>query len=417
MKPPRVNLPTLSLSKSKGVVGLDIEASSIAATELQVNGSARVGGFGIAPLEAGVFREGEVHEPEGLSEALKQLFSANKLPKDVRLGIANQRVVVRTLYLPVIEDETELEAAIRFQAQDQIPMPLDQAVLDWQVIPPAPGAENQALEVVVVAARRDMLQKAIGAVRGAGLRLVGIDHSAFALIRALHGERPTAYEPAFSDPGPQFDPMAATPPQVGPDGELSIDPAVAPASDPAMATEPTMPMAPAPDPAMGVPATGRLYCNLGDVTNLAVARGPYCLFTRVFNFGIEGIAQTLAERGGLTLDHARQWLIHVGLTDDVSMIEGDAETVRAAREALTTGAAKLGDELRRSLEYYAALEGAVVVESIVVAGAGTTIPGLVEHLRSHLPVPVDAATPAPLAGAAGGSAARLTLSYGLGLEE
>ncbi len=98
-------------------------------------------------------------------------------------------------------------------------------------------------------------------------------------------------------------------------------------------------------------------------------------------------------------------------------IEGDAEIVTVTRDALAGGTAKLGDELRRSLEYYAALEGAVRVESVVVAGAGTTIPGLVEHLRRELPLPIDAATPSVLAGVAGSAAARLTLSYGLGLEE
>lgn len=381
-----------SRNKRKGVVGLDIEASSIAATELHVNGGVQIGGYGIAPLDAGVFREGEVYEPDGLSESLKELFSANKLPKDVRLGVANQRVVVRTLHLPLIEDQDELEAAIRFQAQDHIPMPLDQAVLDWQVIPAAVGAEVPTLEVVVVAARRDMLKKAIGAVKGAGLRLVGIDHSAFALIRALSGENSPMHAGGFTDPGPEFDPMT-DPAELQQTAELGADPTA------------------------GIPAMGRLYCNLGDVTNLAVARGDYCMFTRVFNFGIEGIAQSLAERSGLTLDHARQWLIHVGLEADVGSIEGDAEIVIATRDALAAGTAKLGDELRRSLEYYAALEGAVRVESVVVAGAGTTIPGLVEHLRRELPLPIDAATPSPLAGVAGSAAARLTLSYGLGLEE
>ena len=69
-----------------------------------------------------------------------------------------------------------------------------------------------------------------------------------------------------------------------------------------------------------------LYCNLGDVTNLAVARGSTCLFTRISPFGVEGIAQRLAERRGLTLDHARQWLAHVGLERPASEIEGDRET-------------------------------------------------------------------------------------------
>ena len=79
--------------------------------------------------------------------------------------------------------------------------------------------------------------------------------------------------------------------------------------------------------------------------------------------------------------------------------------------------ATLVDELRRSLEYYATLEDSVRVDDLVVAGPGIAIPGLVDRLERELPVPVRAAVPEPLRGAAGAAAGRLTLSYGLGLEE
>jgi len=387
------------IKKGKRIVGLDIEASSIAATELEVNGGVRLGGYGIGSLDAGIFRDGEVLDPEELAGALKELFSSVKLSRDVRLGVANQRVTVRTLRLPRMEDPAELEAAIRFQAQDQIPMPLEQAVLDWQVIPAPPTGEIQEVDVVVVAARRDMLQKAIQAVRGAGLRLVGIDHSAFALIRALKGSQngeATTFGPV--DPGVSFDPMGA--------GE-AID---------GQATTAAMEMEPIPaEPADGI--AGRAFCSLGDVTNLAVSRGPYCVFTRALSFGVEGMAQSLAERAGLTLGHARQWLVHVGLEAPLEAVEGDPEVVSITREALANGASRLGDELRPSLEFYAAQEDSVRVESMVVAGAGTRIPGLIDRLRQELPVPIEAVTPGALAGIPGEEAARLTLSYGLGLEE
>ncbi len=381
---------TRNINKAKPIVGLDIEASSIAATELQVNGGVRVGGYGIEPLEAGVFREGEVQDPDELAEALKRLFTNVKLPREVRLGVANQRVVVRTLRVPRIDNADELETAIRFQAQDHIPMPLDQAALDWQVVPPQPGAEAADLEVVVVAARRDMLKRATDAVHGAGLRLVGIDHSAFGLIRALsHEATGMVVSGGFVDPGDSFDPMA--------DAQMA---AVAPGQEPA----PQMPAPQDPaqglqtpaDPGLGVPPAGRVYCNLGDVSNLAVTRGDVCVFTRAINYGVEGMAQSLAERAGLVLDHARRWLAYVGLQAPVEAIEGDAEIVAKTREALATGTAKLGDELRRSLEYYAALEEAVRVESMVVAGVGTTIPGLVDALRAQLPLPIGAVTPGAL---------------------
>ena len=98
-------------------------------------------------------------DPDSLAEALKSLFAEHKLSKRVRVGIGNQRVVVRTLRLPAIEDPKEMEAAVRFQAQEQIPMPLDQAVLEHQVVGGVPAEEGSPpqVDVVVVAARRDMI--------------------------------------------------------------------------------------------------------------------------------------------------------------------------------------------------------------------------------------------------------------------
>lgn len=347
------------------IVGLDIETGSIAAAAVQSNGHAEVVGAGVAPLEPGVVREGEVQDPVALSAALRDLFAANKLPRSVRLGVANQRVAVRTLALPLIEDPQELDAAVRFQAQEHIPMPLDQAIIDWQLIPavPVPGQPQQGLEAIVVAARKDMLIAIAESARAAGLRPVGIDHSAFALIRAL--------APSDATDAPA-DPIA--------------------------------------------PATGTLYCNVGDVTNLAVARGGACLFTRVTGFGLEGIAQALAESRTLTIEHARQWLLHVGLEAPVARIDGDPEIATAARRALEDGARKLGDEVRVSLDYYRQSERAVTVDNVVVAGPGVAIPGMVDRLRTDLAMPITVGRPDGLAEFDRAAADRLTLAYGLGLD-
>ena len=70
------------------------------------------------------------------------MFSSNKLSKQVRVGVANQRVVVRTMRLPAIEDPKEMAAAVRFQAEEQMPMPLDQAVLEHQVVGGVPAEEG-----------------------------------------------------------------------------------------------------------------------------------------------------------------------------------------------------------------------------------------------------------------------------------
>ena len=148
-----------------------------------------------------------------------------------------------------------------------------------------------------------------------------------------------------------------------------------------------------------------------------MARGSTCLFTRVSPFGVEGIAQKLAERRTLTLEHARQWLVHVGLENPVDGIEGDDETISAARDSLAEGAARLVDELRLSLEYYAATEGAIPIEGIVACGPGTTIPGLMQRLQRDLGQRFELGRPRALAHLDQRTSARLTLSLGLALGE
>lgn len=361
----------LSLTRQKktgSVVGLDIEAGSIAATEVRSNGTAQLAASAVGPLAPGAFHEGEVLDPDSLAEGLKSLFAEHKLSKQVRLGIGNQRVVVRTLRLPAIEDPKEMEAAVRFQAQEQMPMPLDQAVLEYQVVGGVPAEEGAApqLDVIVVAARRDMVSSFLAPLRRAGLEPVGVDLAAFGMIRALAG--------AGEGAGQEADAAAG-----------------------------------------GRPGAAVLYCNVGDVTNLAVARGRSCLFTRVSNVGLEQISGRLAGARGLSFDHAAQWLAHVGLEQPVEEIEGDPGVVAEARRALEEGVSALVDELRLSLDYYAGQEAVVPVERIVLCGPGSAIPGMAERMEGF-GLPIAVARPPALADLGEAAAARLTLPFGLALE-
>lgn len=378
----------LSTKKNTSVVGLDIEAGRVAAAEVKTNGASELTGSGVVVLPPGTVSEGEVGNADALADALGELFSSNGLSKSaVRLGIANQKVVVRTMKLPVIEDAEELKTAVRFQAQDQIPMPLDQVVMDFEVVgrseTEGEGGGKQ-MEVVVVAARRDMLAALIGAMRSAALRPVGIDLSAFGMIRALSSD------------------SEATVP-MGANGDGVNGGAVEPVSGSA-------------DTAALGQTPARLYCSIGDVTNVAVARGSACVFTRISPFGIEAIAQRLAERRKMTLPDAHKWLGHVGVERSLELIEGDRETVVAAREVMAEGASELAGELRLSLEGYKAQDGSAPIDGIVACGPGTTIPGLPEQLQQELGQALRIGRPRALSGLDDATAAGLTLPYGIALE-
>jgi type IV pilus assembly protein PilM len=367
-KPSLGSLGALRRKKGAGnLAGLSIEAGSVAVAGVSVNGSTQLTASAVRPLQPGVFHEGEVIDPSGLTAALEDLYAQHKLPKQVRLGIGNQRVIVRTLRLPVIEDPKEMEAAIRFQAQEQIPMPLDQAVLQHQVVGGVAAEEGAApqVDVVVIAARREMVASFLEPLRRAGLEPAGIDLSAFGMIRAL---APLAVGPAQTEDG-----------------------------------------APAPQESI-------LYCNVGDVMNLAVARGRSCLFTRVSGVGMESMVARLSTERALSPEHAEQWLVYAGLDTPLDAIQGDPETIAAARRTNQEGVASLVDELRLSLDYYRALESAVPVSRIVLCGTGSAIGGLGSAMEAQVGLPIVAPRPPALAGFDDVTAARLVLPMGLGLE-
>ena len=118
------------------IVGLKIGASQIAASRVVNNGGrAKLVQLARVPLEPGIVVGGEVRDVAALAAALDRFFTDNKLPRrGVRLGIGTNRIGVRTVDIDGIDDERQLENAVRFRAHEALSIPLDQAVLDYHVV-------------------------------------------------------------------------------------------------------------------------------------------------------------------------------------------------------------------------------------------------------------------------------------------
>jgi type IV pilus assembly protein PilM len=288
---------TLARKNPRGSVGLDLDGAFVAAVQTS---SGRISRAASLDLPSGLITDGEVTDVEGLASSLKSFFKENGLPSRVRLGVSNQQIVVRHLDLPFIEKAEELAAAVRFQAAEAIAMPLDEAVLDFQVVGERESLEgSKRLRVVVVAARKAMIERFVDSVRGAGLKPEGIDLNAFALVRAL--------------------------------------------AKPAAPAEPVVP---------GAIASGQsacVYCHLGGVTNLAVAVGDECLFTRP-------LSTDWREEGELV-------------------------------------ASALAEEIRLSIDFYMAQPDARPVGEVQLSGPGSTLEGLAEDLNALIHLPVAVADP------------------------
>lgn len=274
---------SLRKSSERGTVGLDIDGRYLAAA--QISGGRMVSGASL-DLPEGLISDGEVTDPAGLAAQLQTFRSTAGLPKRVRLGVANQQIVVRVVELPHIDDAKQRDAAVRFQATEAIAMPLDEAVLDHEIAGYVDAPDGTPrMQVVVVAARRTMVGSLLEATKAAGLKAEGIDLDAFALVRALAAE-------AHGD-------------------------------------------------------GARVFCHLAGVTNLAIAVGPSCFFTRP--------------------------LSAVWDSDDA----GSA----------------LADEIRLSIDYYMTQPQARRVGEVVLSGPGSAHAALVEGLGVQLGIPIRVAAP------------------------
>jgi type IV pilus assembly protein PilM len=100
---------------------------------------------------------------------------------------------------------SELEGAIQYQAQDYIPIPVEEAILDFHVLGDyMTPADEHMMEVLLVAAPREIVTNAVQAVEGAKLRLAQVDVTAFALVRALLGVTPGWFNDEVDNAGEAF---------------------------------------------------------------------------------------------------------------------------------------------------------------------------------------------------------------------
>ena len=367
----------LGRRSGEDLVGLDIQPGFVAAVQARVNGSIMAERAAAVALPADAVRDGEVMDEDALGDALRELFGKSGLSKRVRVGVANQRTVLRTLELPPVTDRKELAAAVNFQAQDQVPMPLNNAFMDFHALGIVDTPAGPRQRVVLVAAQRDMIERLLAAVRRAGLTPEGVDLSAFALIRSQHRRDPEQ--------------------------------------------------------------TGRvLYLNVDGLTNLAIAEGTICRFTRVVGSGLEGMAGEIAERRSIALTEARALLAAVDLNAPAPVeqalgaaAESDAQdlsdeqapggeplsaeeaeeseramsyeelaavdSIPAAQAAqsdadlwavLENGIRDISGEVRNSLDFHRSQDGGGEVSHVVMSGAAQDIPGFAEALQRSLGVEV-----------------------------
>jgi type IV pilus assembly protein PilM len=172
------------------VIGVDLGTTQIRAAEVELSGKpgAPVAGtvvaFGAIPVPSGAIADGEVIEVQTVSSLLKQLWGRAKFShKNVVIGVGNPRTVVREMEVPALPMD-QLRSSLPFQVAEILPMPTDEALLDFYPTGYRNDDGRELLRGILVAVGKATASNGILAIETAGLRPVGVDLSAFALHRA-----------------------------------------------------------------------------------------------------------------------------------------------------------------------------------------------------------------------------------------
>jgi type IV pilus assembly protein PilM len=316
--------------RTKKLVGLKIGASQIAAARVVNNGEPQLVQVAREELDSGIVVGGELREADELAQVLRRFFRTHKLPRqNVRLGISNNRVGVRTFEIAGIDDEKQLANAIKYRAQETLPIPVEEAVLDYQILGERTDEEGVLhRRVLLVVAYRDLIDRYAAACKKAGLRLAGIDLEAFAILRAL--APPPMPEPASS--------------------------------------------------AIVVVSVGH------DRTTFAVSDGQACQFTRVLEWGGRSLDTAIAKALDLSPSEAKPIKLALSLAEASIPAGLTSEQADQVRETVTREVHEFARELVSSLQFYQSQPGSLGIGEIILTGGTAQLPGFAGELSRLLGV-------------------------------
>ena len=167
--------------KTSHLVGLDIGSRTLKAAEvIETKEGRSLKSFGMLDITSGAIEDAVIKDAEIVADSLRQLFKENNIKmQNVAISIGGYSVIVKKISVQTMTDD-QLQEAINFEAEQYIPFDISDVNIDYQMLGENVNNPNQ-MDVLLVAAKKDMINDYVNLVRMAGLNPCLIDIDAFAL--------------------------------------------------------------------------------------------------------------------------------------------------------------------------------------------------------------------------------------------
>ncbi|MCL8027629.1 pilus assembly protein PilM [Nocardioides bruguierae] len=347
------------------LVGLEIGTSSVRAVEVRTRrGAPTLRRHARVPLPPRAVEAGVVRDDDAVAHALRELVGTlQPKARDVRLAVGSASVLVRQLELDWMSDE-DLRRSLRYQVADLLPVPIDDANIDHlplgeDTIVDEDGRTRRITRILLVASAREAVDGLVRAAQSAKLRVLSADLTAFAALRGL--------------------------------GAAGLGPA--PAPQPAVTPVPTLVGAPGEEgerlPASAVaaaPLPARAVLDVGADTVGVTVEGPDGPRSVRVAAGLGGelLTRMLVEQTGRTRDEAEDLKRRTRLLPVPGAQPVDRDQA-LAQEAVS----RMLAEVRATLDFQVSHDPRHSPTHMLLTGGGSLLPGLAEHCRAVVGLPVE----------------------------
>lgn len=326
--------------------GLDISDLSLKVVKLKRKGKfLRLASFGEAKIEQGIIEEGEIKDEGKLAEVIKEAIKKVKgdqlKTKYVIVSLPEEKSFLQVIQMPKMSEE-DLKSAVIYEAENYIPLPLEQVYLDSQIIPPVLNHLDH-FDVLIVAFPKRIVDSYVRCLKKAGLQPKALEIESLAIARSLIKDEETNCPVLLIDLG------AAR-------------------------------------------------------TSLAVFSGHSLRFTSSISLSSKHFTEIISKNFNISLQEAERLKVEYGLEKKVRLRPGKEGFERVVEkgeifEALVPALVDLIQQIQKYLDYYRThafhehLSSSNEISKILLCGGGANLAGLTELLSMELKVPVELGNP------------------------